>query len=1601
MEKTKRETGARGRWQALRRSRVVLTVLSLLAGVLVVSVQGATPAAAENNDPAPLSSTAIITNNIQGAFTTPEDDANTDSKWNTMVRGFIQNANIVLVQEAGATAPGIEQTPIATDGTQVRRFLWPVGAVQGPPRGDGVALAQVYFLQTDSNAGTNVGGRVNIAIVTRATPDEVRVVPNPNPNQRGRAALGVRFGDNWYFNLHGLANQNNPNLGGTDSEVLIATIANFVRTLGQARAQPYTYTIGGDFNRLPGDLEIPDGSRRINTREPTQQSGGILDYFVTTDTSSPEFGPARLNGRQSDHYPVQIGSLRASAGPPSLRVGIDGDTVSHDGTADKTKATIFALMAGILAITALKRSVDFVGDDTSSGGTPDIGSAGAEISDLAARNATAIPKYEPNVVMLQAGTWDIQDGHQSGASDRLSALIDQIQAADPTVVIMVATLVPTTNAADEALVSAYNTSVQQLVAAKVAAGGRVVLADMSAVTTDDLNPDGVTPNDTGQQKIADSFTGALLWAEVMGWISEPVPSSPPTGSVCDIYAYYGTPCVGAYSMTRAMYSDYDGSLYQVQRASDNQTADIGPLAPGGDVDASQQDGFCANTTCTVTTLYDQSPQLNDLTVAPGGGANPNGDKPADAASLPITVGGNKAYGLNITPGTGYRNNNTRGIATGSEPEGMYMVASGTNVNSGCCNDFGNAETDTHDDGNGNMDAVNLGTNCYYANVAPCSGSGPWVAADMENGLFQGGNGSNPANKGNGSNFVTAMLKNNGTTTYALKGGDAQAGGLATWWNGGLPNNVPGYTPMQKQGAIILGIGGDNSNASAGSFFEGVMTDGYPSDAADNAVQANIVAANYGGNSGGVSAPDSAAGAAVLHDGYASVYTAESANGHLQESYLPKLGGPWYNQDLTNQANTPAIMPGTTPVSLVHDGYTSVYTVAASNGHLWETYLPKLGDQWSSQDLTDKYNAPATSWTPTAVVHDGYTSVYTVAAGNGHLWETYLPKLGDGWTSQDLSATNGHTPQVQAGTSPVAIVHGGYTSVYTVDANHHLQETYLPKLGDSWSTQDLSAMFTPAPVTSVTPTAVVHQGYTSLYTVDDGSNDLRETYLPAIGDTWRTQDLTANYKTPPVAPGTQPVALYHTGYTSVYTVDQGSQHVQETYLSAIGQSWKTQDFTDNYQTPVTVESPIVLVHPASGGDLWTSVYTVGEFNNHLEESYLPAIGDNWTSQDLTTKYPSPPVAASGSSAAGWSVVHDGYTSVYTVNTSTGDLVESYLPAMGQKWVNQDLTSQVHNPPVLVGTKPVAITHDGYTSVFTIDAGSGDLQETYLPKLGGSWFTHDLTQLGKTPPSKATPTAILHSGYTSVYTVDASNGDLDETYLPVLGGPWLSQDLSANYHTPTVAVGTSPVAILHSGWVSVYTVDLGTNDLQETYLNAVGSSWVTQDLSANYGTPKVAQYTSPTAVVHSGYTSVYTLDAGDDHLRETYLPAIGDGWVNQDLTQKYGTPAAAKGPGDQIVALYHTGFTSVYTIDQSTGDLWETYLPATSDAWGTQDLTQKAGTPKPEPLGQAALLHYDTSGGLTWTSVFSIDGSPQGDLEETYLPAIGGNWTSQDLTQISQK
>jgi len=331
-----------------------------------------------------------------------------------------------------------------------------------------------------------------------------------------------------------------------------------------------------------------------------------------------------------------------------------------------------------------------------------------------------------------------------------------------------------------------------------------------------------------------------------GLIATPGRSSAAGPQPCDIYASAGTPCVAAHSTTRALFAAYTGNLYQVRRASDNTTRNIGVLEAGGYANAGSQDSFCTNTTCVITIIYDQTSRHNDLTPAPPGGVGGQ-DNPVPADALPVTAGGRTVYGASFSGIMGYRDNSTSGVPTGSQPEGMYMVTSGTHYNNRCCFDYGNAETNNLDNGNGHMDAIYFGTLCWFS---PCNGAGPWVMADLENGLFQSNTGGsqNAANTGNRNPFVTATLKNNGTNFFAIKDGNAQAGGLSTRYSGALPTSPGGYSPMRKEGAIILGIGGDNSNTAIGSFFEGVMTSGLPTDAAENAVQANIVSVGYGGPS---------------------------------------------------------------------------------------------------------------------------------------------------------------------------------------------------------------------------------------------------------------------------------------------------------------------------------------------------------------------------------------------------------------------------------------------------------------------------------------------------------------------------------------------------------------------------------------------------------------------------------------------------------------------------------------------------------------------------------------------------------------------------------
>jgi hypothetical protein len=302
---------------------------------------------------------------------------------------------------------------------------------------------------------------------------------------------------------------------------------------------------------------------------------------------------------------------------------------------------------------------------------------------------------------------------------------------------------------------------------------------------------------------------------------------------CDVIGS-ATPCVNAISTTRALYAAYKGPLYEVMRASDKLQIKIG-VAAGGYADSDMQDTFCLGTTCTITKIYDQSPKHNDLTLAPPGGAakGPGSggyDIAAVADALPVMVGGHKVYGIAILPGMGYRNDSARGTAVNGQAEGVYMVTSALNLNGKCCFDYGNAEVNNLDNDKGHMDAINI-----MCNGDPCK---PDAGLDMENGIY--GHLNVPVS----NVFATDIGVCDGQHQYAIYQGNAQAGGLTSTGMIDLPK---GYQPMLQEGAIILGIGGDNSNWAKGYFFEGVMTIGVPAQGVLDAVQKNIVAAKYAGD----------------------------------------------------------------------------------------------------------------------------------------------------------------------------------------------------------------------------------------------------------------------------------------------------------------------------------------------------------------------------------------------------------------------------------------------------------------------------------------------------------------------------------------------------------------------------------------------------------------------------------------------------------------------------------------------------------------------------------------------------------------------------------
>jgi len=367
-----------------------------------------------------------------------------------------------------------------------------------------------------------------------------------------------------------------------------------------------------------------------------------------------------------------------------------------------------------------------------------------------------------------------------------------------------------------------------------------------------LKPSGNTAGTSPSGGSGSSMGGSSPAAGTAG--SGPVPGTP-AALPCEVLGNAGHECVSAHSTVRVIAKGYTSPLYQVDNGTG--TLDIGSV--DGYADAAAQDAFCTGG-CTISVIYDQSGRGNHLTPAPPGSAKPTPADPANASGLPVKINGRSAYGILFRPRQGYRaackeckfpQPYPSGVPVNDEPQTIYMLSSQHDLINGCCFDYGNAEVTANNDGNGTMETAYLGLGVIWGSG---TGEGPWAMADMENGLYPGWENMSDRNISTNTplryDFVNAVVvgdtadKNGGKGRFALFGGDATAPTIKQMYDGIRPEK-PGYVPMQKQGSVILGIGGDNSNSGGGRFYEGAIALKAASADVVGQLHAAIAQAGYG------------------------------------------------------------------------------------------------------------------------------------------------------------------------------------------------------------------------------------------------------------------------------------------------------------------------------------------------------------------------------------------------------------------------------------------------------------------------------------------------------------------------------------------------------------------------------------------------------------------------------------------------------------------------------------------------------------------------------------------------------------------------------------
>ena len=132
--------------------------------------------------------------------------------------------------------------------------------------------------------------------------------------------------------------------------------------------------------------------------------------------------------------------------------------------------------------------------------------------------------YDPDIILLMIGTNDVSEQRDfTHVGDRLNDLITRISnrttGLQPNAHLIVATIPPRGDKPNDTDTQWYNSQLQTVVQQHITAGENVTLVDMySALNASDI-ADGVHPNQTGYNKIAD------VWFDGIQTVLVPEPAS--------------------------------------------------------------------------------------------------------------------------------------------------------------------------------------------------------------------------------------------------------------------------------------------------------------------------------------------------------------------------------------------------------------------------------------------------------------------------------------------------------------------------------------------------------------------------------------------------------------------------------------------------------------------------------------------------------------------------------------------------------------------------------------------------------------------------------------------------------------------------------------------------------------------------------------------------------------------------------------------------------------------------------------------------------------------------------------------------------------------